>query len=67
MTTMDAEWWIVRINPEKGLPARTQRESRLLRKVVRLLSSVAFAYAMTDPQIVAMLATDEGGHRRDGR
>ena len=67
MATMDPASWIVGITPEQGLQARTRREPRLLPKVGRLLASAAFAYARTDPQIVAMLAADEGGHLHDGR
>ena len=67
MAAMDPASWIVSITPEQGLRARTQRGLALRRKVGRLLASASLAFAMTDPQIVAMLAADERDLSQDGR
>lgn len=66
MAAIDTVSWGVSISPEKTLSARTPRES-WLRRLGRLLAQASLAFAMTDPQIVAMLAADEEDRSQDGR
>ena len=67
MATMDAASWSVSITPGQVLRARRPGESRLLRRASRLLAAAGVAYAMTDPQIVAMLLADQQDLSQDGR
>lgn len=66
MAAVDSASWIINIAPEQSLRARTHHGSGF-RKVGRLLASAALASAMTDPQIVAMLLSDDGERSRVGR